>query len=318
MIALVVTLALQGAFVDLATDGDVMAWADATDDGTWIRWHHIGGQTVDVTRVPAGATVQSLDVAGHFVAWSDDRFGDLEVFLGDARDRSLHRITTSPQQDTGVAMGDLIVWMREGDIMAASPDTKMPLLYQRNAGIGAAPDADGEFVAWSQAGTYSTLLVRNARGDTWALQGHEGFDQGGAVVDDGRVLYFNVDTKNPDPRIRGRSILSLADLASNETADLTGGTQAAADFDLSGPWIGWRGEGGLRVENTETGGVDVLPDSPFRLAANHIVFIKAGQLEIAALGEGVEEAADRTWLVFVGLGIAFIAAGFYFGPRLKT
>lgn len=316
-----------------ALHGSLLAWASLNADAIDILVSDLqSGSERLVASIPRGIEgfhLGSLDFDGRWVVWSDDRFGNLEVFSVDIESGALRRLSQGQSADDHVRVDNgKAVWARLTSIVAADLASGRAWTVHEQAGTTPDPDIGGDVVVWAQAtgrGMERKILAKPLEaGNATALA-----EQPGAVY---RL-----------PRIAGDHVVWLAKLQGapgqvtrtlGELAEIHSTGDAAAPFAVSssrelmtanvityppalgGSRVAWSEQPGAKqrfvVSDLEGDvvfrAVGVIPS--YELSPSHLVVVNGDALMFAEWGDlpkegggGLPGVAAPTFLAAVAVGL---------------
>lgn len=184
--------------------GDQVAWAAPAEESVEILVTNLSEGRTDVrTRIPgdpANISVEKLGFDGRWIVWSDDRYGQREVFALDTQTISLQRVTDHPADDLagGVDEG-WMVWERRESIYVSNLSGGTSRLFHAGAGPRSGPVVDGGLVAWSQIdGRSRAVALGEFDAGSWSLvaRGPDAVRRE-VRIEDNRILWLSLEYANP-------------------------------------------------------------------------------------------------------------------------
>lgn len=232
-----------------ALHGSTLAWLGA--DGVLRLTDLATGASRDLTFLPAGTAMQSIDFDGTWVAWCDDRFGDREAFAMDVRQLTLVRLSRNPAADTDITVGGgHAAWLHGGDLVGTDLAAPAMRTLSELGGPAFTPALDGDLLVWSQVvGSERHVFGMQWGGNATRLTSDPRTVHSDPVAGGGRLAwraelfsatldtpgYRSLGSRIQEARIQAATPAGVSLLKPRNVTDLGSHDEPA----LGGPWLAW-------------------------------------------------------------------------------
>jgi hypothetical protein len=233
----------------LAAHGAQVAWALVAGQRVTFHLGAPGEASRQVTSVSGDrpVQVQAISFDGRYLAWSDDRFGNLESFVLDTQDGHAKRLSHDFGEDTDPDVADgLVAWQRGGRIWIHSLVNGTTWLFPHGAGQAVEPALAGGQLAFIRIeAARRTLVLAPLQGGAARTL----VDEAGALPADpigsGQVLVWRSallrDAADPSRGFQGHVAQAML-LPDGPILDL-GDSQAVAPAAGTGTRVAWQAPG---------------------------------------------------------------------------
>ncbi|HJQ94020.1 MAG TPA: hypothetical protein VJ874_07045 [Candidatus Thermoplasmatota archaeon] len=299
------------AFTRFELHGSSLAWLSKTSTGINVVLTELeGGGDRILTTIPseqgASLSVGCLAFDGTWVAWCDDRFGNMDVFAVEVASRRLVRISEGPTDDVEAALGDgRMAWSSGGAIWLRDLANGTSWRVDTGPGMAREPALAGETLAWIRLDGYTRYVVAGdlAGGGARALSGPNG-TFAHALVGEGDALAWEVYVQRfsdrPEAGFAGTVLQAVqaGGPVQNVTRvpDFQAGRSSPLATDLGGHRVAWldptEREIDAKSHDLRTGAEDVLASKAQAVAvsdshlAAYVGVPGSGQIWVLGWDEG--------------------------------
>lgn len=305
---------LEDALGPMDLHGTRLAWAALRDGQVeLVVTDLVDGAESTATRVPVDGerSVQSLAFDGRWLAWTDDRFGNLDPFAVDTETGRLLRLSDHSSDDEDVDVEDgRFAWVRKGGGVMLADDAGVAQEVI-GGGVASEPAFAGGWLAWSQIEGERRVIRGQylADGSVHTVADDKGVIHAGLDgAPDGHLIWGG--TVDDKARIHARPL--LADGTMGETRVLTDWGVFVVPR-TGGGHGAWLGSGHVYVERFSDGHASTVePYRPPFLSSDLLVVTRPGADGIRVTptpwadwdaGLPVEPRDPRPYLVAAGVAV---------------